>query len=94
MNKTGKAVTADERLRRAQAELDRAAAMPEPTDGQDHGHWIVKRRSCLSHAGHELRAAHRQGASESEIARIEAQIDRVWDATKLRERDDQNQQTR
>lgn len=86
MNPTGKAVTADERLKRAQAEVNRALSMPEPNEPRAHGAWIKKRRSCARHAEQELRAAKKQGARGVDVARIEAQVQHIYDTTRLRSR--------
>ena len=83
-NKTGKAVPADERLKRAQAYIDTAKAMSEPTDAREHGTWIVKRRSCVRHADEELRAARRMGAADGAIRRMDAQVASIWKETKLK----------
>ena len=83
-NKTGKPVPADERLKRAQGYIDAAKAMSEPTDAREHGAWIVKRRSCVRHADEELRAARRMGADDGTVRRMDAQVEAVWKATKLK----------
>jgi hypothetical protein len=84
MNKTGKAIPVNERLKRVAEYIDKANAMPEPSEARAHGDWIKKRRSCILHADKELRQARRMGADESEIKRLDTQVETIWNATKLR----------
>jgi predicted RNA-binding protein YlxR (DUF448 family) len=75
------ALTADERLRRARAEIQKARSMPEPTDNRAHGAWMKKQRSCIGHADREMRAARRLGA---DVTALDREIEQIWTYYKSR----------